>query len=566
MRNPTLLHFATSLVVAFTLPLITACSYLQDEAPYRQRATAWPESVETEALSSEATISSQVDGLLPMAMPSTQALDAIRAPSTGVEREQYAEIQDNPVRSVREHPVSTFSIDVDTGSYAVVRRYLNQGRLPPSDAVRVEELVNYFDYRYAPPASRNPPFHIITELSATPWNPNTHLLKIALQGFRVARDQRPAVNLVFLLAVSGSMDSPDKLPLLKSALGLLVSQLGERDRVSIVVYAGASGVVLEPTSGSQKATILAALDRLSAGGSTHGSAGLELAYAMVEQARIPGGINRVLLATDGDFNVGTVNHEQLIDLIERKRSTGISLTTLGFGQGNYNDRLMEQLADHGDGNYAYIDTISEAQKLLVEELSATLETIARDVKIQIEFNPALVAEYRLIGYENRILSREDFGNDRVDAGDIGAGHSVTALYEIALVAGGQRRLEPLRYAEPRQAEPSRAGQPDEIAFLRLRFKLPGSDASQLIERPVLRSDLVENLAQTSEDFRFAAAVAAFGQSLRGGKYLEGFTLDNAAELARGARGEDAYGYRGEFLRLVQLAQSLQTASREQRSD
>ena len=556
----------TSLAVAITLPLITACGYLQDQGPYRQGTNPGHAPVEAEPLRAEEPLAMPLGGVLSLTAPSPQELDAIRAPSAGIDREQYAEIHDNPVRTVLEHPVSTFSVDVDTGAYALVRRYLTQGRLPPSDAVRVEELVNYFDYSYPAPPTRNPPFNLVAELSVTPWNPNTHLLQVALKGFQVAKDQRPAANLVFLLDVSGSMDSPDKLPLLKSALNLLVGQLGERDRISIVVYAGASGVVLEPTPGSQKATILEALDRLSAGGSTHGSAGLELAYAMAEQARIPEGINRVLLATDGDFNVGTVNHEQLIDLIERKRSTGISLTTLGFGQGNYNDRLMEQLADHGDGSYAYIDTLNEAQKVLVDGLSSTLETIARDVKIQIEFNPAVVAEYRLIGYENRVMSREDFSNDRVDAGDIGAGHSVTALYEIALVDGGQRRLEPLRYAERRNTDPSRAGNHDEIAFLRLRYKLPESDTSRLIERPVLAGNMIGKLAEPSDDFRFAAAVAAFGQSLRGGRYLEGFSLDDTAELARGARGEDRYDYRGEFLRLVELARALQSGNRGQGPD
>ncbi len=469
-----------------------------------------------------------------------------------IQRDRFAHIRENGVTSVRDTPVSTFSVDVDSGAYALVRRFLNRGQLPPSDAVRVEELVNYFDYTYEPPRDRSQPFSVTTEVGPTPWNENTRLVHIGIKGLETAADARPAANLVFLLDVSGSMNSADKLPLLKSALRLLVNQLGERDRVSVVVYAGASGVVLEPTPGSEKGTILAALDRLSAGGSTHGSAGIQLAYSIAEQARIEGGINRVILATDGDFNVGTVNHEQLMDLIEQKRAHGISLTTLGFGLGNYNDHLMEQLADKGNGNYAYIDTINEAQKVLVEELSATLETIAKDVKIQIEWNPAVVSEYRLIGYENRVLAREEFNNDKVDAGDIGAGHTVTALYEITL-AGTPGRLDPLRYGSAAGAGPATT---DELAFLKLRYKTPTGDTSTLITEPVASRALIESLDHTSDNFRFSAAVAGFGQLLRGGRYTEGFGYGEVADLARGARGEDRYGYRGEFLRLVSLAESL----------
>jgi Ca-activated chloride channel family protein len=484
---------------------------------------------------------------------SVAGLSQIHLLSAPVDRERYAEIIDNAVKSVADDPVSTFSIDVDTGAYALVRRFLNQGLLPASDAVRIEELINYFDYAYPQPENRAQPFSITTEISKTPWNARSHLLHIGIKGREVCAEERPATNLVFLIDVSGSMNSPDKLPLLKSAFKLLVKQLDEDDRVTMVVYAGASGVVLEPTRGSEKGKILAALERLTASGSTHGSAGIRLAYSMAEQARIPKGINRVILATDGDFNVGTVNHEQLMDLIEQQRANGISLTTLGFGQGNYNDQLMEQLADKGNGNYAYIDTINEAQKVLVDELSATLETIAKDVKIQIEWNPAVVAEYRLIGYENRLLAREDFNNDKVDAGDIGAGHSVTALYEITLVDGDQRRLEPLRY---RHAAEKEIGNASEIAFLRLRYKAPDGEHSKLIERALHTRSIIDNLSRTSDSYRFSAAVAGFGQLLRGGRYTEAFDYDAVAELARGARGEDEFGYRGEFQRLVNLASSL----------
>jgi len=480
------------------------------------------------------------------------ALTGIRPPSAPTNRDNFASIEDNGVKSVRDEPVSTFSIDVDTGAYAVARRYLSQGQMPPSNAVRVEELINYFNYDYPAPRRGQLPFSVTTEVSRTPWNTHSHLVHIGIKGRGIDRNQRTAANLVFLIDVSGSMNSRDKLPLLKSAFRLLVNQLDARDRVSMVVYAGASGVVLEPTPGNEKARIIAALDQLSAGGSTHGSAGIKLAYAMAEQGRIKNGINRVILATDGDFNVGTVNHEQLIDLIERERAKGISLTTLGFGQGNYNDQLMEQLADKGNGNYAYIDTIREARKVLVEELNSTLGTIAKDVKIQVEWNPAVVSEYRLIGYENRVLSREDFNNDKVDAGDIGAGHTVTALYEVTLV-GNKGRLDPLRYGDNSGTEDGKHG---ELAFLKLRYKEPQGRKSKLISQPIRSRNIINNVRNTSDNFRFSAAVAGFGQLLRGGRYATDIDYDDVANMARNARGEDLFGYRGEFLRLVNLAGSL----------
>ncbi|HEC84348.1 MAG TPA: DUF3520 domain-containing protein, partial [Thioploca sp.] len=456
--------------------------------------------------------------------PSPDALAGLRPPSEPTNRENYAHFDDNPVKRVREHPVSTFSIDVDTGAYTNVRRMLNYGRLPQHDAVRVEEMINYFSYDYPLPSSLDPPFKVTTEIAPTPWNQQTHLLHVGIKGYEIPKEKLPPANLVFLVDVSGSMSSPNKLGLLKSALKLLSKQLTAKDKVSLVVYAGASGLVLEPTPGNQSGTIIAALDRLSAGGSTHGSAGIQLAYAVAEQAFIKGGINRVLLATDGDFNVGTVNFDALKNLIEAKRKSGISLTTLGFGTGNYNDHLMEQLADAGNGNYAYIDNFNEAQKVLVDEMSSTLNTIAKDVKIQIEFNPAVVAEYRLIGYENRMLKREDFSNDKVDAGEIGAGHTVTALYEIALVGSGGERLEKLRYGDNKTVHEGRGS--NELAFLRLRYKAPDGDTSKLLEWAILRQAIIETVGKTSERFRFSAAVAAFGQQLRGGKYLARFSYDD----------------------------------------
>ena len=472
------------------------------------------------------------------------------------ERENYAEIDDNPVLLVAEQPVSTFSIDVDTAAYSNMRRYLQEGLLPPSDAVRTEELINYFDYGYPTPDSRATPFAVTTEIAPAPWNGEAHLLSVGIRGFDVPPEARPAANLVFLVDVSGSMDRPDKLPLLKNAFRLLTRRLTAEDRVAIVVYAGASGLVLESTPGDRHATILSALDRLQAGGSTNGGDGIRLAYAVAGENFLPDGINRVVLATDGDFNVGTVSHESLVDLVERKRDNGIALTTLGFGQGNYNDDLMEQLADHGNGNYAYIDTLMEARKVLVESLSGTLQTIASDVKIQLEFNPANVAEYRLIGYENRMLRREDFSNDKIDAGEIGAGHTVTAVYELKLTDSADRLIEPLRYGEHEAS----GGDRRELAHLRLRYKAPEGGASKLIERPLRRAD-IRDPDETSEDFRFAAAVAAFGQALRGGHYLKNYGLDEVADLARDARGPDEHGYRSEFVALVELAESLMPSDR-----
>jgi len=479
----------------------------------------------------------------------------IRPASEPVNRETYTHFDDNPLKRVAEAPVSTFSIDVDTGAYSNARRILNAGRLPVKGAVRVEEMINYFGYDYPAPKDEDTPFRLFTEVAPTPWNARTHLLHIGIQGYVLPREKLPPANLVFLIDVSGSMQSENKLGLLKSALKLLTRQLRATDTVSIVVYAGASGVVLEPKSGDRKGEIIAALEGLVAGGSTNGGAGIRLAYAMASQGYVEGGINRVIIATDGDFNVGTVNFEALTNLVEDRCASGISLTTLGFGTGNYNDHLMEQLADAGNGNHAYIDTLNEARKVLVEEMSSTLRTIARDVKIQVEFNPTLVSEYRLIGYENRTLRREDFSNDKVDAGEIGAGHSVTALYEIALTGSGGNRVEPLRYG----ATPSSTtGHPDELAMLRVRYKEAQGQASRLVEAPVSKTGVIVSTADTSDRYRFSAAVAGFGQLLRGGRYLDRFGYEQVLDLARGARGDDPHGYRGEFITLVSLAAALET--------
>lgn len=467
-----------------------------------------------------------------------------------VDRENYAERSDNPVQRASEQPVSTFSVDVDTGSYSNVRRMLRQGQRPPADAVRAEEFLNYFSYGHPAPADRAVPFRVTTELAASPWNAGRQLLMVGIKGYDVPRATLPPSNLVFLLDTSGSMESEDKLPLLKQAFSMLVPQMRTQDRVSIVVYAGSAGVVLPPTPGDRHEEILSALDRLQAGGSTNGGDGIRLAYAMARQSFVQDGVNRVILATDGDFNVGTTSQDALETLVGDQRAAGIALTTLGFGHGNYNDALAERLADVGDGNHAYIDTTREARKVLVDQMQSTLLTIASDVKIQLEFNPALVSEYRLIGYENRLLDHEDFANDKVDAGDIGAGHEVTALYEITAVGSAATRLPALRYGNSKVAA---GGASAELAHLRLRYKLPGQQASRLIETPVLPGSLVR---QPSESLRFASAVVAYADLLRGGTHVDGWSWEQVLQAAQGARGTDPFGLREEFVELVRQGRQL----------
>jgi len=460
--------------------------------------------------------------------------------------EQYAGEEVSPVHMVAQEPVSTFSVDVDTGAYANVRRFLTMGAVPPQDAVRTEELIKYFRYDYPLPEDRSAPFSVTTDVSRTPWNENTRLLRVGLRGYDLPRSERPAANLVFLVDVSGSMSSPDKLPLVKAALTQLAGNLQARDRVSIVVYAGAAGLVLPATN--SKAEIRSALDRLEAGGSTAGGAGLALAYHIARDNMIDGGVNRVILATDGDFNVGVTDTDALIEMIERERDSGITLTTLGFGTGNYNEALMEQVADHGNGNYAYIDSALEADKVLGDEMASTLFTIAKDVKIQVEFNPALVSQYRLIGYENRALREEDFDNDRIDAGEIGAGHQVTAIYEI-VPATSPGWISPRRYEASTLV--TAADTASELAYVKLRYKLPDGDTSQLIERAVPASVLAD-AGQPEGDMAFAAAVAAYGQKLRGDTLLGGYGFTEIAALA--GRQDDFW--RQEFLRLANLAEGL----------
>jgi len=475
------------------------------------------------------------------------------SPALSVNSEKYQAYNDNPVHLVSEQSLSTFSIDVDTASYSNIRRMLLQGDLPPKDAVKTEELINYFTYDYPVPEDKQRPFSITTEISETPWNKHSKLLHIGIKGYDIEKTELPPANLVFLVDVSGSMRSPNKLELLKKSLKLLVKQLSEKDTISLVVYAGAAGVVLEPTPANQRLKIEQALEQLTAGGSTNGEAGIKSAYTLARQAFIEGGINRIIIASDGDMNVGISDTERLKELIAQKRKTGISLTTLGFGSGNYNYDLMEQLADTGNGTAAYIDNLLEAQKVLVNEMSSTLLTIAKDVKIQIEFSPN-VKEYRLIGYENRLLEHEDFNNDKVDAGDIGAGHTVTALYELVL-SGEPGMIDPLRYKETKKTANN-----NELAFLKIRYKDPDQANSQLISKAILM-DEIKDADNTSKRFRFSASVAAYGQLLRGGKYLAQYDYKDIIALAQSAKGKDEHGYRANYIELLRLAQNLSEINR-----
>ncbi len=467
--------------------------------------------------------------------------------------EEYDRIVDNAFVSVSQDPLATFSIDVDTAAYANVRRFLNQRMLPPPDAVRIEEMVNYFTYDYAGPTGEHP-LRVHAEVARAPWNPGHRLVRFGIKGREIPRDEHAASNLVFLVDVSGSMRDRNKLELLKDGMKLLVEQLRENDRVAIVVYAGASGMVLPSTTGDKKEVVIRALDHLSAGGSTNGGAGIELAYNTAVQNFVEGGTNRVILATDGDFNVGVTNNGALTRLIEEKAKTGVFLSVLGFGTGNYNDAGLESLADQGNGNYAYIDSLKEARKVLVQEMGSTLITIAKDVKIQIEFNPAEVNAYRLIGYENRVLEHQDFNDDTKDAGEIGSGHTVTALFEIvpAGVAINVPGVDPLKYQTPAsKSERARSG---ELLTMKIRYKEPDGDVSKLMDVAVV--DRQTRLTDASDDYRFATAVAGFGMLLRDSPYKGSVTFDEVIRMAEASRGADAEGYRAEFIELVRRARAI----------
>ena len=467
-------------------------------------------------------------------------------------RDRFARVDPNRLKVVAEEPVSTFSIDVDTASYSFMRASLQQGVLPPKQAVRIEELINYFPYDYPAPSGRDTPFATQVTVLPAPWNPSTRLMHVGIRGFELT-GPRPRANLVFLIDTSGSMGQPNKLPLLVNSLRLLLGSLAPEDRVAVATYAGSSATALDPTPVSEREKILAVLNQLRAGGSTAGASGIQRAYRLAREHFIADGVNRVILATDGDFNVGITDLGQLRGYVERERKNGVFLSVLGFGMGNLNDRLMQALAQNGNGVAAYIDTLSEARKVLVDEASSTLFPIAKDVKIQVEFNPDRVSEYRLIGYESRMLAREDFQNDRVDAGEVGSGHRVTAIYEITPVGSGGERVPPLRYGSEKKPQPGAAS--GEYAFVKIRYKLPESDTSTLMSQAVTAANEHERIEQAPLDVRFATAVAGYGQLLRGSPYTEKFDYDQVIELARSARGEDRFGYRSEFLQLVRLAQS-----------
>ncbi len=467
--------------------------------------------------------------------------------------EAYDAVKENIFVSAIKNPLSTFSIDVDTAAYANMRRFLNQNQLPPKDAVRIEEMVNYFHYDYRDPKGKHP-FSITTEISSAPWNPKHRVLMIGLQGKKVDTSKMPANNLVFLLDVSGSMNNPNKLPLLKKSFKLLVENMRPEDRVAIVVYAGAAGLVLPSTPGKEANKILAALEKLSAGGSTAGGAGIKLAYKVAKENFIKDGNNRIILATDGDFNVGASSDGEMVRLIEEKRKEGVFLTVLGLGRGNYKDSKMEKLADKGNGNYAYIDTIMEAKKVLVTEMGGTLLTIAKDVKIQIEFNPAKVKGYRLVGYENRMLKNEDFNDDTKDAGEMGAGHSVTAFYEI-IPADSDEELpgvDALKYQDAKISDAAKKS--PELATIKFRYKAPNEDKSQLIVEPVMDKGI--HWKKTSKDFRFASAVVELGLLLRGSEFKGAATFESLIARAKKAAGKDPHGYRAEFIRLAEMAEAL----------
>ncbi|MGH6650251.1 MAG: vWA domain-containing protein [Sphingopyxis sp.] len=476
-----------------------------------------------------------------------------------VGRDKFTSTTENPFKIAEAEPVSTFSIDVDTASYSFVRASLNQNVLPQPAAVRTEELVNYFPYDYAAPTSAQQPFSTNVAVMPSPWTEGRKLVRIGIKGYKIAPETRPRANLVFLLDTSGSMQSANKLPLVKQSLAMLLDQLDAGDRVSIVTYAGSAGTVLEPTSAGEKSKILAALDRLEAGGSTAGAEGIRQAYALAEQNLDPKSVNRVILATDGDFNVGITDQNELKGYIERQRGKGIFLSVLGFGMGNYNDALMQTLAQNGNGAAAYIDTLSEARKTLVDEATSTLFPIAKDVKIQVEFNPATVAEYRLIGYETRMLNREDFENDKVDAGDVGSGQTVTAIYEITPVDGPRANGE-LRYQTVAQRAPV-VGKASEYGFVKIRYKLPKSDTSQLISTSIDRRVEFARFDDAPRDARFAVGVAAFAELLRGGKYSGSMTYDDVLAIVGAARGSDDFGYRTELVQMVRAAKSAGALAR-----
>ena len=539
-------HFLLNITTVLTIAALTAC---QPASPSYESGMQ-----KNSAAKKDLTLDGAAEKPIPAEAPAAVAYspaavyDVQETAPHVTNTERYQKQPDQPVKAVAQEPVSTFSIDVDTGSYANVRRFLSDGGLPPEDAVRIEEIVNYFPYSYPLPTGTHP-FAIHTQTVDSPWQPEAKLIKIGIQAQDLAKKELPPANLVFLVDVSGSMDEPDKLPLVKKTLRILTEQLRPQDKVTLITYADGEALVLPPTSGDNKDEILRAINKLQAGGSTAGESALKMAYEQAQKAYVKNGINRILLATDGDFNVGVSSTDALKSMVAEKRKSGISLTTLGFGTGNYNEDMMEQIADAGDGNYSYIDNEKEAKKVLQHQLTSTLTTVAQDVKIQVEFNPATVKEYRLVGYTNRTLRNEDFNNDKMDAGDIGSGHSVTAIYEI-IPQGKQGWLNESRY----QKAPAASGGKNEYAFVKVRYKLPGQSTSKLIEQAVPAVSIP--LAQADEDTRLALAAASYAQALRGGEYNGKLDWDAIERMAKQAKGKDPFGLQEEFVELVKIAKSL----------
>ncbi|MBN2655580.1 MAG: VWA domain-containing protein [Spirochaetales bacterium] len=542
---------AALLAVALTLPsLIDRFGGGSEETALEIRSMAMAKSADASLMESPEEAPLFAMAMESEAPPVPQSRSRDRSETAGFNTEEYSRIYEKGFLSVMDNPLSTFSIDVDTASYANVRRFLNSGTLPPPDAVRIEELINYFPYHMEGPKD-NGPFAVQTVLSQSPWNRDNLLLKIGIQGRKISFEELPPNNLVFLLDVSGSMDDPGKLPLLKNAMKMIIANMRREDSIAICVYAGAAGTVIAPTGGVNKKAIAEALEQLEAGGSTAGAEGIELAYELAQKNFDSRGNNRIILATDGDFNVGPSSEGELVRMIEEKRMSGIYLTVLGFGSGNIKDSKMEMLADKGKGNYAYIDTLMEARKVLVEQMGGTFFTIAEDVKLQLEFNPVLIDSYRLIGYENRMLAREDFDDDQKDAGELGAGHSVTALYEL-IPAGGRESGTALKYQNTTvNAQALGSG---EILTIKMRYKQPGAEQSILLEQPV--ENRLMDFDSADDDFRFASAVAMWGLLLRDSDYRGGASFDKVLEIARNARGDDPEGYRNEFIRLVSLSREL----------
>lgn len=546
------------LIAAMTTFMVAGCSqFHKNNAPVLEAAPVMPAPVNQANAAPTLGKSVRYTGVSvqPMLFGYTyqdaQGVNYQESSPPNINTERYQDLEQNPVHEVAKEPISTFSIDVDTGSYANVRRYLERGgRLPPKDAVRVEEMVNYFDYHYSNPTGQHP-FSVNTEIVDSPWQANAKLIKIGIKAKDLEQKELPSANLVFLIDVSGSMDTEDKLPLVKKTLRLLTEQLRPQDKVTLITYASGEKLVLEPTSGNEKDKILKAINQVQAGGATSGEKAIQMAYKEAEKSLIKNGINRILIATDGDFNVGITDFGTLKGMVAEKRKSGISLTTLGFGAGNYNEKLMEQLADAGDGNYSYIDTEKEAKKVLQRQLSSTLATVAQDVKIQVEFNPVTVKEYRLVGYENRLLKNEDFKNDNVDAGDIGAGHTVTAFYEIIPV-GQKGWLEDSRYQANTNLKESNNNK--EYAYLKMRYKQPGQTKSILLSQAITVTS--KPLSQVSSDTRFAVAVAAYAQQLKGGAYNGNMKWSDIVGLAEKSKSNDEFGLRQEFIELAKIAQSL----------